>query len=326
MYSAGGINWTPRIGRIRGMDIKIHLLLILLIGFWLLEGLMASGPVGLAVTGVMSVSLFSLILWHELGHAFAARRCGLTIKGIMLWPLGGECQISGGMSSPKVELKVALAGPAAHALLVVATAPVLFLSRSQSWLAEALITWWIVAVVILFFNLIPMFPLDGGRVFRALLACKLGDVAATRVAVRVGQVLAGLLVVAGLVSDTVMIAIMGGFIIFSAEQELRMVRQAGYVYNPASRNPYAAALGIREDWSRESVEGYGRPENAGFFGRLRTRRQLRKLAAETEKREKLRAEVDRILEKVSREGMPSLTANERRTLKQGSSEYRKDRD
>lgn len=307
------------------MDIKIHLLLILLVGFWLVEALVRSGPGGVAITGIMSVSLFSLILWHELGHAFAARRCGLTINGIMLWPLGGECQISGGMSSPKTELKVALAGPAAHALLVIATAPVLLLPRSL--VAFALTYWWIVAVVILFFNLIPMFPLDGGRVFRALLACKLGDVAATKVAVRVGQVLAGLLVVAGLVSGRTMMAIMGGFIIFSAEQELRAVRQAGYVYNPQASNPYAASLGIREDWSKEAVSSYGHEEQKpGFFARWRTRRRLAKLAKETERHETLRAEVDRILEKVSREGMPSLTAGERRTLKQGSSQYRRDRD
>jgi Zn-dependent protease len=323
-YSAGGINWTPRIGSIRGMEIKIHLLLPLLATVLLVQSLVLDGVVGFAYAAIVIVCIFVLILWHELGHAFAARRSGLRINGIMLWPLGGECQISGGISSPKTEIVVAISGPIAHLLLVLAATPVLFLPPSLGIIRIAMIASWITAVAILIFNLVPMFPLDGGRVLRGLLTYKFGDVKATLIAVRVGQVMAALVIVAALVLGQFILVALGVFIIMSAENEWRAARHLGYVYNPGARNIYAAELGIKEDWSREAVDGYGRGEKKpGFFARWRTRRQLKKLAGETERREKMKAEVDRILEKVSKEGMPSLTARERKMLKQASDEYRK---
>jgi Zn-dependent protease len=320
-YSAGGINWTPRIGRIRGMDIRLHLLLLVLVGFWLLEAFMIHGSIGFARAAMLSVGLFALILWHELGHAFAARRCGLTINGIMLWPLGGECQLSGGIPTPKTEIFVALAGPAAHLLLVLVAIPVLFLPQELGIIRIAAFNWWAVAVIILFFNLIPMFPLDGGRVLRALLTFKLGDINATRIAVRVSQGLAILLGIAALYIGQTMLVVMAVFIFMNAERELKMVRMNGGYYSGWSSS-YRTYSGGNE-WSREAVSRYGREEQPGFWQRLKTRRQLKKLARETELREQMKAEVDRILAKVSREGMPSLTARERKILRQASDQYRK---
>ncbi len=322
MYSAGGINWTPRIGRIRGMDIKVHLLLVVMIAYYLLTTI--SHPIAFAATAINIAAFFGLILWHELGHAFAARRCGLRIAGILLWPLGGECQIIGGMPSPKAEVYVSLAGPAFHFLVVLAVTPLLFLPDSLALLTAVFRYFWFVAALILAFNLLPMFPLDGGRVFRALLSYKLGAVRGTMVAVRVGQVLAVLCAVAGMFFLGPMIAILCVFLAISAENEWRAVMHTGNVYQPDAANIYAQGLGIKEDWSAEALRGYGREgKKPGFFARWRTRRQLAKLAKETEHREKMKAEVDRILEKVSKEGMPSLTARERKILKQASSEYRK---
>ncbi|MHC4914126.1 MAG: site-2 protease family protein [Planctomycetota bacterium] len=323
MYSAGGLNWTPRIGRIRGMDIKVHLLLVGMVAFYLLTSL--PSLILFAANAITIAAFLGLILWHELGHAFAARRTGLSIAGILLWPLGGECQIVGGMPSPKAEVYVSLAGPAFHFLVVLAVTPLLFLPESLRLLSLVFLRFWVVALVILVFNLLPMFPLDGGRVFRALLAYKLGAMKATKVAVRVGQVCAGLTAVAGVMVGHVMLAVLAAFLIIAAENELRAVMHAGYVYQPDAVNIYARELGIRQDWSEEAVRGYGRADGKkpGFFARWRTKRQLKKLARETERREKMKAEVDRILEKVSREGMPSLTAKERKILKQASGEYRK---
>jgi hypothetical protein len=114
------------------------------------------------------------------------------------------------------------------------------------------------------------------------------------------------------------------YVFIGAQRELRGVMATGRVYNPAARNIYASSLGMRDDWSEEALRGYGQPgSKPGFFKRLVTNWRLRRLARETERREKMKAEVDRILEKVSKEGMPSLTAKERRTLKEASNEYRK---
>jgi len=325
MYSAGGINWTPRIGSIRGMDIKVHLLLVGMIAYYLLSTIF--DPIAFAATAITIAAFFGLILWHELGHAFAARRNGLSIAGILLWPLGGECQIMGGMPSPRAEIYVSLAGPAFHALVVLVTTPLLFLPDWLPLLTSVFRYFWFVAAMILFFNLLPMYPLDGGRVFRALLAYRLGAVRATLVAVRVGQVLAALCAIAGLFFLGPMIAILCVFLAISAENEWRAVRHSGRVYQPEAANIYAQELGIKDDWSSEAVAGYGRTEKKpGFFARWRTRRRLAKLARETERHERMRTEVDRILEKVSREGMPSLSAKERRILKEASNQYKqKDR-
>ena len=333
MHEMGGFNLAPRVFRIRGMDIRLHLLLILVVGFWLIEGFFFGRLPGLLRAAILTAALLGIVLWHELGHAWAARRSHLRVNGIMLWPLGGECQISGAMPSPRTEIFVAVMGPAAHALLVAAAFfPIFFLLPEMARFfdpmnaASALVGAWGLAFFILLFNLIPAFPLDGGRVLRALLTFKLGEVRATVIAARTGQVFAVLYFLLGLVVRQPFLVLIGVYVFFGAAQELRAAMLTGRVYEPSSRNPYAASLNIKEDWSREAVEGYGRPEKAGFFQRLRTRRRLRKLARETEKREKIKAEVDRILEKVSREGMPSLTAAERRILKQGSSEYRRKRD
>jgi stage IV sporulation protein FB len=326
MHAIGGLALAPRIATIRGLEVRLHLTTLVLVGFWLLEGL-GGGLGGLTYTLVVTAALFGVILWHELGHALAARRCALHVSGIMLWPLGGECQISGGMPSPRVELLVALAGPAAHAVLVaLAFVPIYALAPRLVHLpvvgptADALWSAWSLAFYILFFNLVPAFPLDGGRALRALLSYRLGDVRATAAAARTGQVFWVLVVAAAVAGyGGTMLGLLGVYMIYQAEMELRMARYAGYVYDPSARDFLAPSLGIKEDWSVEARGGTGQP---GFFRRLAVRWRLKRLERETRRREALRAEVDRILAKVSREGLPALTARERRTLEHASRDYR----
>lgn len=322
MFPGGGFNFTPRIFRLRGLDICLHLGTVLVLLFFLADGWGKGGAVGVAYVAIMIAALFVIILWHELGHAWAARRSRLRVTGIVLSPLGGECQIVGGLPSPGTDVFVSLAGPGAHLVLAALAAPVWLLPRG-GLAAPALQTAWIWAVFILAFNLIPAFPLDGGRVLRALLTYKLGEVPATRVAARVGQGFAALYFLLALTWSQPLFAVLAVYIFISAEGELRAAMYAGYVYEPGARNVFAASLGVREDWSREALEGYGRAEKPGFWQRMKTRRRLRRLAGETARRDKLKAEVDRVLEKVSREGMPSLTSKERRVLKEASGEYRK---
>ena len=332
MFNKGGFNWAPRIATIRGMDIRLHLSLVLITAVLVLSNGM-SVP-GLTHGLVLVVALYAVILWHELGHAWAARRSGLHVHGIVLWPLGGECQIVGSMPSPRADLFVSLAGPGAHALLVAVTAvPALLLLPSlhgainpmgaAAGAAGALAGAWGLAVYILIFNLIPAFPLDGGRALRALLTRRMDDVTATVVAVRVGQAFAAVYLVLGLFGGGMLLIFLAVYIFTGAENELRRVKYVGYVYEGGRGRSYFSALGVKEDWSREAVEGYGKPGKPGFFARWKTNRRLRKLARQEARREKLRAEVDRILDKVNREGMTALTAKERRILKEASGEYRK---
>jgi len=333
-FTLGGFNWAPRIGTIRGMAIRLHLTLLLVIGYWLVQGLLANPGdrvAGLLRALVMSGALLVIILWHELGHAWAARRSGLGVEGILLWPLGGECQIASRMPGPRTEIFVALAGPGAHALLVVAAfVPLVLIGRfspldllnlmgATSWLVAG----WALALWVLVFNLVPAFPLDGGVALRGLLTFRLGEVKATRVAARLGQVLAGLYFLAALWSGSMLLAALAVYIFIGAEQELRGVLYAGAAYDPNARDPFFRSLGIREDWSREAADRPDRPRPAGFFARLAVRWRLRKLARATARHDRLRAEVDRILDKVNREGLPALTRREKKLLKQASAEFKK---
>jgi Zn-dependent protease len=322
-----GFNWAPRIGRIRGLSIRFHLTLGLLIAYWLVQGLLAypgDRVAGLARAAIMSGALLVIIVWHELGHAWAARRSGLGVEGILLWPLGGECQIAGRMPSPRTEILVALAGPAAHALLVAAAfGPLVYLLPlldrfDPLTAANGLIAAWWLGFWVLVFNLIPAFPLDGGLALRGLLTYRLGEVRATRAAARIGQVFAGLYFIAGLAYGSMLLGFLAVYIFIGAEQELRAVLAGGTAYDPGARDPYFQSLGVREDWSAQAA-----PEKAGLWKRLVIRWRLGRLARETERREQLKIEVDRILEKVSREGLPALSARERKVLNQASGEYRK---
>jgi hypothetical protein len=182
--------------------------------------------------------------------------------------------------------------------------------------AGALWAAWSLACYILVFNLVPAFPLDGGRFLRALLALRLGDVRATLIAARIGQAFWGLAIVLGLGGyGGGMLIFLGIYLIYQAEMELRMVRYAGYVYESGS-------AGWGSSWSRGDGGWNTGQDRPGFFARLKLRWRMKRLERETRRREKLQAEVDRLLEKVSREGLPSLTRSERRTLDQASRDYR----
>jgi Zn-dependent protease len=340
--NSGLPDWAPRIAVIRGMPVTLHWTMMAVAGYWVVSGA-AQGAWyegwpgfthGLGRAAILTGALLFVIIWHELGHAWAARRSRLRVDGIRLWLLGGECRIVGGMSSPRTELFVALGGPAAHLLLVAGTFVPLFLLlprinfldlRDPVGLKSGLYAAWSVAAFILIFNLLPAFPLDGGRALRAGLAFKLGEVRATRAAVRTGQVIFALLFLLSLGGGGVLLAFLAVYMFFEAERELREVLYSGGVYRPEARNIYAAELGLRDDWSREAADRSGSGGQPGFFARWRTRRRLRKLQRATERHDRLKAEVDRILDKVNREGLPALTGREKKILKQASKEYREGR-
>ncbi len=334
MFGRGGFNWAPRIGSIRGMDIRLHLTLVLIVVFWLIEGAVNFGSGGLVRAAVLTAALGVVIVWHELGHAWAARRSGLRVESILLWPLGGECQISGAMPGPKTDIFVSLAGPAAHLLLVAISFVPIYIVRRFSVgdvlllevARDGLVAAWSLALWILIFNLIPAFPLDGGQALRGMLTFRLGEVQATRVAARIGQGFAALYAIYGLYRHSMLLVGLAIYIFISAEQELRAVLYSGAAYDPNSRDPFFRSLGIgQHDWAREAARRDEARRESGLVSRLKTRWQLWRLTRATERHQRMRAEVDRILEKVSREGLPALTRREKRILKQASQEYRESR-
>lgn len=189
-----------RIGRIAGIPFGIHplwLLIVALITWALGDGYYPAVVEGIApgaayALGLLSaLLLFASIVLHELGHAIVARRHGVEIEEIDLWLLGGVARMKGEPREARDELRFALAGPAVTLVItaVFALAALALAGRGPDALRAVVEYQAIVNATILVFNLLPAFPLDGGRVARALLWMRLGDVAlATRVAARGGTV------------------------------------------------------------------------------------------------------------------------------------------
>jgi len=209
-----------RLFSVKQIPIAAHWSLLLAVGLF-------AWRTGSVATGVVTaLLLFGSVLLHELGHAMVALTFGLPIAGIDLHVFGGTAKMAEAPRSPREELWVALAGPAVSlALGVAASLGVMALPATLSSWSPAL-TYVAVANLMLFaFNLLPALPMDGGRVLRALLASRKGFVTGTRLAVRVGRVVAIALAVVGVFYDPWMV-VMAGFVWMLGRGELAQVEQS----------------------------------------------------------------------------------------------------
>jgi len=194
------MGWTITIGRVAGTEIKVHLTFFILVAFWGLAGYQQGGPSGAVAACILLLALFACVLLHEFGHILMARRFGVRTPDVILLPIGGVARLERIPDEPKQELLIALAGPAVTLAIVVILYALLALGGSSPRFGALdpagpfLVTLMRVNFYLLVFNLFPAFPMDGGRVLRALLASRIGLVAGTRIAARFGQACA---VVAG---------------------------------------------------------------------------------------------------------------------------------
>ncbi len=190
------MSWSIPIGTVKGTVIRLHLTFLLFL-LWIGIAHHAEGGWNAALQGVVFMALlFLCVLLHELGHVFAARRYGIRTPDITLLPIGGVARLERIPEEPGQELVVALAGPAVN--LVIAAALWLALGgfvpaesvEVQRPGVDLLARVAMVNVFLAVFNLIPAFPMDGGRVLRALLGYRMGYARATQVAASIGQALA----------------------------------------------------------------------------------------------------------------------------------------
>ncbi len=223
------MKWSWKLGRAAGVDIYLHLTFLLFLG-WEFFSKTLRGDIAAAFWQgiVFYMLLFGTVVLHELGHATAARRYGIKTRDIILLPIGGVARLLGNPGSAMEELVIALAGPAVN--LVLAGLIFAFLQlkpelASVGVLGVLLATWLRINLGLLLFNLIPAFPMDGGRVLRAILAMRVGFIQGTRVAVRVAQFLAVLLFLLGLAANPILMLI-AVFVWFAAAQEKTLVEYA----------------------------------------------------------------------------------------------------
>ncbi|HOJ33699.1 MAG TPA: site-2 protease family protein [Candidatus Hydrogenedentes bacterium] len=225
------MRWSWRIGRIAGIDIYFHVTFLILVLWVALASWARSQSVADALRGVIFIGvLFGIVVLHELGHALAARRYGIRTRYITLLPIGGVARLEHMPDDPKQELVVSVAGPAVNAVLALAGFGLLFSMAGISALTpwpmlsmKPLVEFVWINVVLAVFNLVPAFPMDGGRVLRALLALRMDYLRATTIAAGIGQALALLIGFAGLFFNPFLVFI-ALFVWIGAAEESSMVQ------------------------------------------------------------------------------------------------------
>jgi len=211
-----------RVGSIAGIDIRLHWSFWLLVAVLAFEGWMTGSGLGDAVLWLVLV--FGSVLVHELAHALVGRRRGAEVVDIVLMPLGGATRTIRFPNRPGDELVMVLVGPltslalagSAALLAAISDSPLLPIDVHHGGLL-ARITW--LNLILGIFNLLPIFPMDGGRALHALLAFRWGTVRATLVAARIGMVLAVILGVGALVARNLWLVVIAWFLFDGARAE-----------------------------------------------------------------------------------------------------------
>jgi Zn-dependent protease/CBS domain-containing protein len=207
------MRWSFRIARVAGIDVKIHATFLILLVWIAWANYRATQSAQAAIAAlVMILLLFASVLLHEFGHAMVARRYGIKTKDITLLPIGGVAALERMPKNPRHELAVAVAGPVVNVVIAAVLFVVLgWIGRvdlpdvpelpGTGILAQVMFA----NIALAVFNLLPAFPMDGGRVLRALLAIRLGHLRATQIAASVGQGMALLLGLIGLVWNPILV-------------------------------------------------------------------------------------------------------------------------
>lgn len=226
------LEWSITLCRLRGIALRAHVTFLALLAYFAWEGWSLAGWIGLRWLLGYVVAVFTCVTLHELGHVFTARHFGVRVPRILLLPIGGMAEFERIPREPRTEILIALAGPAVNLVLLLALAALvgwpptlLVLNVPFHWgeLAHTLI---VMNGVMLAFNLIPVFPMDGGRVLRAVLSRRMPYLRATRWAAHVAKVLAVPAAVAlAYYAENYLAVVLFAFIVIAGESEYRTVRR-----------------------------------------------------------------------------------------------------
>jgi Zn-dependent protease/CBS domain-containing protein len=227
------MKWSWRIGQVAGIGIYIHFTFLILLGWLGLLHFLSGDSIETALKGLLFIiALFTIVVLHELGHAVAAKRYGIRTRDITLLPIGGVARLERMPEDPKQELVVALAGPAVNVVLAAVFFALIVLTGERVEDPENVMVtggpfltqMFVVNVGLVLFNLLPAFPMDGGRVLRALLAMRMDYVQATQVAASIGQGMALLFGFLGLFGSNPILLFIALFVWMGAAAESSMVQ------------------------------------------------------------------------------------------------------
>jgi stage IV sporulation protein FB len=279
--------WSIRVARIGGIDVRLHVSMLLLA--WLVAAYAPEDPHGWAGATAWVTTIFVCVLVHEFAHSFVARRLGIAVHEIELYPIGGMSKIERMPDNPGKELKIALAGPATSVVIGLTFLAVTAITEAGVPRFDLVggpmpirVGWF--NLVIGAFNLLPALPLDGGRALRALFEAREGPLVATHHAARIARRLAWVLILVGALGN-VFLMIIGLFVHvvsrteeFNAEVhhslgELRTVDVM--VREPLVLAPTASIGQVRDLASRTTQRQYPVADADGYVGLV----DLRRLAA-----------------------------------------------
>jgi Zn-dependent protease len=336
--------WSLPIARISGITVRLHLFFVVYVIVMLAQGALPTQrvPIDFPIMAMALGLLVVIVLAHELGHCLACRLTGGAAEEILMWPLGGLASTQP-PHNWRAHLLTTVAGPLVNLAICAIAGTMLFLitRHDRDWLQYivpnplhladilvgsplarspahlALYLTHAISFVLLLLNLMPVFPLDGGRMLQALLWPRFGYSRSMRYAVRVGYVGALAMCVFGMVSNQWSMICVGVFGLVACYTTHRQLEFSDEVLGDGEQetgpDEYAMSVhgGDDGDQQRQQLSGAGTPRNE--------RSQSR--GAELERQQA--AEVDRILLKIKQQGMSSLSHTERLALQRATDQKRK---
>ncbi len=321
-----------RLGRFFGVELRVYWITLILLPLILVSQLTSAGYTFAEAVGLSALIagiLYAVVYTHEMGHVLAGRRYRIHTGLITLSPLGGIAHMSSPAAEPKQEILISLAGPATHLVWLAIFWPLSLLVEPNYQSSGSFVTFCLQMAVhqlvqinlwLMLFNLIPVFPLDGGRVLRALLALKMPAKKATIIACRIGMVGGVAFAIASFTLPgtwSVILFLIGISAIQACWHEMEAMKRCAGPYQTSGfeawqQDPDAWKYGMSEQ-----------SEKPGLLARLKTKREAKRAAAEHERRASLDSQMDKVLEKISEVGITGLSASERKILDRSSKERRK---
>jgi stage IV sporulation protein FB len=324
----GLMNLTFPLFRLFGIQVRIHWFFPLLVVMYVLRGQLEGGPLLMGFYGALMAGLVVTTLLHELGHCFAARSVGGHADEILLWPLGGLAYVGHG-GAPRDDIKVALWGPLTHLPMAGICAGILALLGMWQWSFLNVFETWFpfyplgtyfwqnfavgffkLQLILFFFNLlVPAYPLDGGRILTNILLIRYGRSQAAIVTTYFSIPIGVAILIWGFLQRDFLFGLLGIWVLYEAWQIRRLASMGEIDAHPM----FAAAP------EYDYMPDRGRPEKRkGWWARWREKRARAAMAREAEQQVEMRAKVDEVLDKVSREGIGSLSPAEKKILDDAS--------